>query len=380
MNNRKAKILKMFGVREDSIEWNDWHWQYKNRICDTEKLSSILNISDKEKNDITSCLAKFRMAVTPYYASLMEDSCGTDPIRTQAIPAINEMEVYPWEMPDPLDEQGASPVKNIVHRYPDRVLFLVTKRCATYCRHCSRRRFTGEEDSVISNEETEIALEYIRKRPQIRDVLISGGDPLTMPDAQLDSILSKLREIKHVEIIRIGTRIPVTMPMRITAELLITLKNYQPLWINTHFNHPKELTEDSERACSRIVDAGIPLGNQSVLLKGINDNADVMKELLLKLVKARVRPYCLYQCELVEGLEHFRTDVRTGINIIQSLSGNISGIAVPVFVIDAPGGGGKITISPDNIISLDNEKIIMRNYQGKNYAYPQPSRLAACRI
>jgi lysine 2,3-aminomutase len=352
--------------------WNDWHWQYANRITDREGLSKILSLGDAEKQGIAACLKKFRMAVTPYYASLIDPDDPADPIRAQAIPSINEIRVFPWESADPLNEEAQSPVPNIVHRYPDRVLFTVTKCCAMYCRHCTRRRLVGEEDYAISNGEVRTALDYLRKTPAVRDVLISGGDPLTLSDERLEYIVSELRKISHVEVIRIGTRVPCTMPMRITPELLAMLKKYQPLWINTHFNHPKELTEAARRACAMIVDAGIPLGNQSVLLQGVNDSTAVMKALLLGLVQARVRPYYIYQCDLTEGLQHFRTDVRAGIRIIRDLTGSISGFAVPKFVIDAPGGGGKVPMNPDYIVSIDDEKVLMKNYRGKLYEYPQP--------
>jgi len=371
MNEDKSKVYQAFNVTADSPEWNDWHWQYRNRISDAAGLSRVLDMTDREKEDITACLAKFRMAVTPYYASLIDPGDPFDPIRAQAIPSVDETRVYPWEMPDPLNEEGASPVKNIIHRYPDRALFLVTKCCAVYCRHCTRRRLVGEEDGNISDLEMEEAIGYIRRTPAIRDVLISGGDPLTLSDRRLDAILSELRGIDHVEVIRIGTRVPVTIPMRVTPELLGVLRKYQPVWINTHFNHSRELTDAARKACADIVDAGIPLGNQSVLLKGVNDNTGAIKDLLLKLVKARIRPYYLYQCDLSEGLQHFRTDVRTGVKIMRELIGNISGFAVPSFVIDAPGGGGKIPVNPDYIISVDDEKITMRNYMGQVYEYPQ---------
>jgi len=371
MNEHNNRVFQMFSVTENSPQWNDWHWQYKNRIKTADELSNVLDLSENEKKDISFCLNKFRMAITPYYASLIDPQDPDDPIRLQSVPSVNETKVYPWEMSDPLDEEGESPVKNIVHRYPDRVLFLVTRCCAMYCRHCTRRRLVGEEDYSISKEETAVAIDYIRRTKEIRDVLISGGDPLTLSDGQLEYIISSLRAIDHVEVIRIGTRVPVTMPMRITPSLLAMLKKYQPLWINTHFNHPKEITALSAKACEDIIDAGIPLGNQSVLLKGINNNTATMKELLLKLVKHRIRPYYLYQCDMSEGLQHFRTDVREGINIIRDLTGNISGFAVPKFVIDAPGGGGKVPMNPDYIISLDNNKVVMRNYLGKTYEYPQ---------
>jgi lysine 2,3-aminomutase len=362
----------MFGVTEDSPEWRDWHWQYGHRITDIAGLSRVLDLTQDERDGITACLERFRMAVTPYYASLMDSADSHDPIRMQAVPSIEETKVYPWDSPDPLGEKRQSPVPNIVHRYPDRVLFLVTKCCAMYCRHCTRRRLVGEEDGCIGEAELKNALSYIRETPAVRDVLISGGDPLTLADGQLEHIVAELRAIEHVEVIRIGTRVPATMPMRITPELLAMLKRYQPVWINTHFNHPKELTAEAVAACGCIVDAGIPLGNQSVLLKGINDSTPTMKELLLKLVKARIRPYYLYQCDLTEGLAHFRTDVRDGIRIMSELTGYISGFAVPKYVIDTPGGGGKVPINPEYIVSIDDDKVVVRNYRGEIYEYPQP--------
>ena len=373
MDEYSSHIFRLFGVTEESPEWNDWRWQYKNRIADAKELSRILEMSEEEQEIVSECLAKFRMALTPYYASLIAPHDSCDPILLQAVPSINEINVSRWEMSDSLNEEGLSPVKNIVHRYPDRVLFIVTRCCAMYCRHCTRRRFVGKEDDSITGDEIRAAISYIRETQEIRDVLVSGGDPLTLCDEQLDCILTELRGIEHVETIRIGTRVPVTMPMRITPALLSILKKHHPIWMNTHFNHPKELTRAAVQACAKIVDAGIPLGNQSVLLKGVNDNTDTMKELLLKLIKFRVRPYYLYQCDLSEGLEHFRTDIRTGIKIIQDLTGNISGYAIPKFVIDAPGGGGKIPVNPQYIISIDDKKIVMKNYQGEIYEYPQPS-------
>jgi lysine 2,3-aminomutase len=352
--------------------WNDWKWQIRNRITTVEALDMVIRLSEKDRQDIGYCLNLFRMAITPYYASLMDPANPNCPIRMQAVPTVGEAHVLPCEMADPLDEERESPVKHIVHRYPDRVLFLVTHTCAMYCRHCTRRRLVGEEDHFISEAEVKAAVSYIKKNPAVRDVLISGGDPLTMTDARLEGIISRLRAIDHVEIIRIGTRVPVVLPMRITPELLSMLKKYQPVWINTHFNHPKELTPEAVKACGDIVDAGIPLGNQSVLLRGINDDAGTMKELLLKLVKARVRPYYLYQCDLSQGLGHFRTRVETGVEIIRSLTGHISGYAIPKFVIDAPHGGGKVPVNPEYVISINGEEVVMRNYKGEEYRYPQP--------
>ena len=369
MNN---SVFSFFGVKPDSPEWNDWHWQYRNRITTAETLSKIISFSEKEQKEISQSLGRFRMAITPYFASLMDPHDPFCPIRMQAVPSINETIVQPWEKKDPLDEDNDSPVPHIVHRYPDRVLFLVTRQCAMYCRHCVRKRYVGEEDCSITNAEKDKAIAYIAGTPQIRDVLISGGDPLSMSDENLEDIIARLRAIPHVEIIRIGTRIPVVLPMRITSALLAMLKKYHPLWMNVHFNHPRELTVESRRACAGIVDAGIPLGNQSVLLRNINDSTETMKELLLKLVQARVRPYYIYQCDLFEGSEYFRTRVEKGIEIIRNLTGNISGFAIPRFVIDAPNGGGKVPINPDFVVSLTDEKIEIRNYEGRVFSYPQP--------
>lgn len=356
------------GVSEQ--EWHDWKWQLKNRITTTEQLSKVIKLSDREKDDIDKCLKKFRMAITPYYATLIDQDNPDCPIKSQAVPSIKELTFCPYEMADPLGEDRDSPVPNIVHRYPDRVLFILTHKCAMYCRHCTRRRMVGEEDYSIGNSALEQALKYIRDNPCIRDVLLSGGDPFILSETFLENVISRLREIPHVEIIRIGTRVPVVLPMRINDDLLGMLKKYQPIWINTHFNHPNEITEDSIKACSMIVDAGIPLGNQNVLLKGVNDNSAVLKELYLKLVKMRVRPYYMYQCDLAMGISHFRTTVETGINIMKDLRGYISGYAVPLFVIDAPGGGGKIPINPEYVISMDKTQVVMRNYKGMIYKYP----------
>jgi len=369
MNDR---VFSFFGVSPGSPEWNDWRWQYGHRITTVDMLSKIISLTEKEQREIEASLGRFRMSITPYYASLMDPEDPACPIRMQAVPSINETFVQPWEMKDPLNEENDSPVPNIVHRYPDRVLFLVTRQCAMYCRHCVRKRYVGEEDFIISEAEKEKAIDYIAGTPQIRDVLVSGGDPLSMGDEKLEDIIARLRAIQHVEIIRIGTRVPVVLPMRITSSLLGMLKKYHPLWMNLHFNHPKELTAQSCKACTDIVDAGIPLGNQTVLLRNINDTTETMKELLLKLVRARVRPYYIYQCDLCEGIEHFRTRVETGIGIIRNLTGNISGFAIPRFVIDSPNGGGKVPLNPDFVVSLNDEKIEILNYEGRVYEYPQP--------
>jgi len=314
------------------------------------------------------------MSITPYYASLIDPNDPKDPIKMQSVPSIAEMDDNDNDMDDPLNEIGDSPVPNIVHRYPDRVLFLITLRCSMYCRHCTRRRVVGEKDGIISENELKIAIDYIRKHTEIRDVLISGGDPFVMGTAKLEHIIASIREISHVDIIRIGTRAPVVMPMRITDELMDMLKKYQPIWINTHFNHVKELTPEAEVACQKIVNAGIPLGNQNVLLRGINDSTKTIKDLMLKLVHNRVRPYYMYQCDLSKGIGHFRTNVDTGVKIIHELTGFISGYAVPRFVIDAPAGGGKIPINYNYVISKDDKEVVMENYMGKTFYYPQPEK------
>ena len=372
MNLMKDKAFSYSGVTENDPAWSDWKWQFRHRITTAKDLAEIIPLKEEEQQDIARSLRVFRMAITPYYASLMDPLDPACPLRMQAVPSVLETCVMPWETKDPLNEDSDSPVANLVHRYPDRVLFLVTRQCAMYCRHCVRKRHVGEEDFLISSEEKRRAIDYIAKTPQIRDVLISGGDPLIMDDGELEDIIARIRAIRHVEIIRIGTRTPVVLPMRITSDLLAMLKKYHPIWMNLHFNHPLEMTEQAYKACADLADAGIPLGNQSVLLRGINDDTAVMKELLLKLVQARVRPYYIYQCDLFEGSEHFRTRVETGIEMIRSLTGNISGFAIPRFVLDAPNGGGKVPLSPDYVSAIDDEKIELRNYLGQVYRYPQP--------
>ena len=369
MNDR---VFSYFHVTPDDAQWRDWKWQYRNRITDADTLAQVISLDDAERQGISHCLDTFRMAITPYFASLMDPNDPMCPLRMQAVPSVEETRILPWENKDPLNEEGDSPVPHIVHRYPDRVLFLVTRQCAMYCRHCIRKARMGEEDFYINEKEKETAISYIARTPQVRDVLISGGDPLTMDDGHLEDIVKRLRAIKHVEVIRIGTRVPAVMPMRITQDLLNMLRKYHPVWINTQFNHPGELAPEALEACAHIVDTGIPLGNQSVLLRNINDSAETMKALLLGLVKARIRPYYLYQCDMCEGSGHFRTRVETGIEIIRRLTGNISGFAVPKFVIDAPGGGGKIPINPEYVLSMDDEKVVMRNYKGEVYTYFQP--------
>ena len=356
-------------------EWNDWKWQVRNRVSDVETLSQIINLTEQEKQDINEVLKKFRMGITPYYASLMDPDDPHCPVRMQAVPTIAETHISGADMEDPLHEDADSPVPGLTHRYPDRVLFLITDQCSMYCRHCTRRRFAGQKDSPASMERIDASIEYIRNTPQVRDVLLSGGDALLIGDDRLEYIISKLREIPHVEIIRIGSRVPVVMPQRITDDLVNMLKKYHPIWLNTHFNHPKEITPESMEACRKLADAGIPLGNQSVLLRGVNDCPHIMKDLVHGLVKMRVRPYYIYQCDLSMGIEHFRTKVSKGIEIIEALRGHTSGYAVPTFVVDAPGGGGKIPVMPQYLISQSPTKVVLRNYEGVITTYVEPNHL-----
>jgi len=353
-------------------DWNDWTWHSRNLIKKVEDLQKFVTISDTDAKGITECLSKLRMAITPYYFSLIDLENPHDPVRLQSIPSVCELIKNPAEMDDPLSEDADAPVKGLTHRYPDRALLLITDQCAMYCRHCTRRRFAGQHDSALPMEQIEAAIDYIAQTPVIRDVLLSGGDPLMLADDKLEYIIKRLRAIKHVEIIRMGSRHPVVLPQRITPELCNMLKKYHPIWINTHFNHPKEITEESIKACAMLADAGIPLGNQSVLLAGVNDCVHVMKDLVRKLVKIRVRPYYIYQCDLSEGLNHFRTPVSVGIEIIEALRGHTSGFAVPTFVVDAPGGGGKIPVMPNYIMSYGTNKVILRNFEGVITTYTEP--------
>lgn len=354
-------------------EWNDWRWQISHRITSVDELDKVINLSAEEKDFISDSLSTLRMAITPYYATLMNPDDPDCPIRKQAVPVSMELQNGEHELEDPLHEDVDSPVPGITHRYPDRILFLITDQCSMYCRHCTRRRYAGAHDRARPREQLETALDYVRKTPAVRDVLLSGGDSLCINDKTLDYLLSELRKIKHVEIIRIGTRTPVVMPQRITDELCSIIKKYHPVWLNTHFNHPKEITEESKKACTRLADAGIPLGNQTVLLRGVNDCPYVVKELVHELLKIRVRPYYLYQCDLSPGIEHFRTSVAKGIEIIELLRGHTSGLAVPTYVIDAPGGGGKIPVNPQYLISQSEQKVILRNYEGVICTYPEPA-------
>ena len=352
--------------------WNDWTWQAKNRITTLQDLKKYITLTPEEEQGIEKCLATFRMAITPYYLSLIDLNDPEDPIRKQAVPSAEELYFAPEESADSLHEDTDSPVKGLTHRYPDRVLFLITDRCAAYCRHCTRRRLVGQTDNAMPKEQINACIEYIRNHPEVRDVLLSGGDALMQSDEMLEYVISSLREIPHVEIIRLGSRVPVVMPQRVTQKLCDMLKKYHPIWINVHFNHPNEITPDAAAACARLADAGIPLGNQSVLLAGVNDCVHVMRKLVNDLVKIRVRPYYIYVCDLSLGLSHFRTPVSKGIEIIEGLRGHTSGYCIPTFVVDAPGGGGKVPVMPNYVLSQTPRKVILRNFEGVITTYTEP--------
>ncbi len=353
-------------------QWDDWHWQVANRITNIEDLKKVINLTEAEEKDIEEVTKNFRMGITPYYASLMDVDDPRCPVRMQAVPVISENHRSEADMLDPLHEDEDSPAPGLTHRYPDRVLFLITDQCSMYCRHCTRRRFAGETDGARSMEDIDACIEYIRNTPVVRDVLLSGGDCLLVEDDVLEYIIKNLREIPHVEIVRLGSRTPVVLPQRITDDLVNMLKKYHPIWLNMHYNHPKELTPESKEACRKMADAGIPLGNQSVLLRGVNDCPHIMRDLVHGLVRNRVRPYYIYQCDLSLGIEHFRTTVAAGIEIIEGLRGHTSGYAVPTFVVDAPGGGGKIPVMPQYMISQGPDKVILRNYEGVITTYTEP--------
>ena len=357
----------------DAAQWNDWRWQSAHRVTTVDELSQVINLEEEERRVIEASLNSLRMAITPYYASLMDPDDATCPIRMRAVPKILETEVAPEDMLDPLHEDVDSPVPGLTHRYPDRVLLLVTDRCAMYCRHCTRRRMAGETDRPRSQEQIDDMLAYVRATRGVRDVLLSGGDPLTLSTPRLEYVVAKLREIPHVEIIRYGTSTPVVLPQRMTDELLDMSKKYQPIWINTHFNHPKELTAESKQALAKLADAGFVLGNQSVLLKGVNDCPYVIKELVQRLVENRVRPYYLYQCDLSRGISHFRTSIGRGIEIIEHLRGHTSGFAVPPYIVDLPGGGGKTPVNPHYIVSRNDHTVVFRNYEGVIAKYVEPT-------
>jgi lysine 2,3-aminomutase len=354
-------------------QWRDWTWQLKNRLTSVAQLEQFMTLTAEEKAGCYFADQKLSLAITPYFFNLIDRDDPDCPIRRQVIPRSGEMQLSEEERLDSLGEDEHSPVPGLVHRYPDRVLFLVTDRCAAYCRYCTRSRLVSNAQDYNFHPEYEQALRYIEAHPEVRDVLLSGGDPLLLSDKKLEHLLSRLRAIKHVEFIRIGSRIPVFLPQRITPELCEVFKKYGPIWMSIHVNHPKEATAELRDACERLSFAGVPLGNQSVLLRGVNDDPEVMKALVHRLLRMRVRPYYLYQMDLITGGAHFKADVRKGIEIIRALRGHTTGYAVPQYVIDAPGGGGKVPINPDYIERITDDEVVFRNYEGNVFRYPLKS-------
>jgi lysine 2,3-aminomutase len=352
-------------------KWNSWRWQLSNRINTVEEFEKVIPLTESERQALRATNL-FRVDITPYFISLIDPDDPDDPIRKQVVPTDKELLPFTAMMEDSLAEDRHSPVPGLVHRYPDRVLMLVTTQCATYCRYCTRSRIVGDPSATFSRAEFELQIEYLKRTPQVRDVLLSGGDPLVLAPKILEEILSRLREIPHIEIVRIGSRVPVFLPMRVTDELCEMLQKYHPLWLNIHVNHPNEISKELAEAADRLTRAGIPLGNQAVLLAGVNDNIHIQRQLVHELVRMRVRPYYLYQCDLVEGAGHFRTPVAKGIEIMEGLRGHTSGYAVHQYIIDAPGGGGKIPVMPNYLLSMSDHKVVLRNYEGYVTTYEEP--------
>jgi lysine 2,3-aminomutase len=352
-------------------QWNDWSWQLRNRIQNLAQLEARLSLTPEERAGTILAGKKLALGITPHFFNLIDREDPDCPIRRQVVPRIEESITASDEMLDPCGEDSNMPVPGLVHRYPDRVLLLVTDRCASYCRYCTRSRVVSGAGEQELTMDLEGAFAYLEKHPEVRDVLLSGGDPLLFSDSKLDAILTRLRQIPTIDFIRIGTRIPIFLPQRITTELLNVLKKHHPLWMSVHSNHPKELTQEVRMALGRLADAGIPLGNQSVLLKGVNDRADTLKSLFHKLLLCRVRPYYLYQCDLISGSAHLRTTIRDGQEIMEQLRGHTTGYAVPTYVVDGPGGGGKIPIGPNYIVGMADNRVILKNYKGDVYEYPE---------
>lgn len=353
-------------------EWEDWRWQLKNRIVSLEQLELLLpTLNPEERAGTLLANTKLALAITPYFFNLIDAGDEECPVRRQVVPRINETHTAPWEMSDPCGEDAHSPVPGLVHRYPDRVLFLVTDRCASYCRYCTRSRLVSNAAGYDFHPDFAKQIDYIRRTPSVRDVLLSGGDPLLLSDDKLDSLLGQLRAIPHVEFLRIGSRIPIFLPQRITPPLCAVLKKHHPLFMSIHTNHPRELTVEVRAALARLSEAGIPLGNQSVLLRGVNDDPVVMTALVQKLLMCRVKPYYLYQCDLIAGSSHLRSSVRQGLKIMEALRGHTSGYAIPQFVIDAPGGGGKVPVNPEYVLSRNADRVVIRNFEGKIFEYPE---------
>jgi lysine 2,3-aminomutase len=370
------RINRLFS-HVSASDWNNWKWHFRNRITSVEELAHFISLSDKEKSQIKLVTAKYPLAITPYYLSLIDPDDPNDPIRKQAIPSFEEISMGNIGMEDPLEEKRDSVVTGLVHRYPDRVLMVLTDICPMLCRHCTRKREWHNGGWVRPDEEIEAMLEYIRHNNNVRDVIISGGDPLTLSTERLESIIARIRAIEHVEIIRIGSRFPVVLPQRIDAELCNMLSKYGPIWLNTHFNHYREITPESAQACDRLVRSGVPVNNQTVLLRGINDTVETQLKLCHSLLKSKVRPYYLFQCDEVQGTEHLRTPVETGIKIIEGMQGHTSGLAIPKFVIDLPFGGGKVPLQPNYVVAKTEGELILKNYQGHLFRFRNPGSTAA---
>ena len=352
-------------------DWQDWRWQLRNRLTKLEHLEARLELSPEERAGIILSGNKLALGITPHFFNLIEPNNPDCPIRRQVVPRIEETHTASWEMADPCGEDSHMPVPGLVHRYPDRVLFLVTDRCASYCRYCTRSRVvSGAGEQELQTDFAE-AFRYLEAHTEIRDVLFSGGDALLLSDDKLESLIRRVREIEHIQFIRIGSRVPIFLPQRITPALCQMLQKYHPLWMSVHVNHPRELTTEVREALERLANHGVPLGNQSVLLRGVNDDAQTMRILVQKLLRCRVRPYYLYQCDLIKGSAHLRSSVRQGVEIIEALRGHTTGYAIPQFVIDAPGGGGKVPINPGYVLYHDEEKVVLRNYEGKIFEYPE---------
>lgn len=353
-------------------QWNDWHWQHQRRIESIEALSEVISVTEGEASAIRQGSEKFHLGITPYYASLMDPTDPNCPVRMQSVPQPGELRTGDFEMEDPLGEEVDMPVPGITHRYPDRVLFYATPDCAMFCRHCTRKRKVADPATAANDEQVQGCIDYIRAHPEVRDVIVSGGDPLTFSDGKLEKILAQLHAIPHVEIMRLGTRVPVTLPQRVTPDLVEMLKAFQPLYVNTHFNHPKECTREAFQACAMLADAGLPIGNQMVLLRGVNDDPETVMSLNHLLLMMRVKPYYIFLCDLAEGIGHFRTSLQKGLDIVRSLRGWTSGMAVPHLVIDAPGGGGKVPVLPEYVVEHRGNRITVRNYEDKEYVYFEP--------
>lgn len=366
------EALKNVYAEIDDASWHDWRWQQRKRLRTLEQIESVLRLSESERTAFEKSNALFHMAITPYYASLMDPDDPGCPIRLQSVPQLGELDILPIDLEDPLGEERDMPVPGITHRYPDRVLFYTTHNCPVYCRHCTRKRKVSDPSSMTDKDQIEIALAYIEKHTEIRDIVVSGGDPLSLSDERLDYILGRLRAIPHVEIFRMGTRNIVTLPQRVTDNFAKMLRKHQPVFVNTHFNHPKECTAEALDACRKLADAGCVLGNQMVLLKGVNDDWRIVRELNHRLLLMRVRPYYIYQCDLSQGISHFRTSIEEGLKIMENLRGHTSGLAVPTYVVDAPGGGGKIPLLPNYVVGREGKNWQLRNFRGEQFTYVEP--------